>query len=127
MYANYQTSWSTDAGLAFLFPHVWELRSAKDETEKGNRLSELFRFVVYPGYTEVTRGSGTKSACALRGAEADNEDSLASSGLRDLLVTMFTSNWNSATLTRADGGLRVGNSLMIRWRPDIERGIQPAR
>jgi hypothetical protein len=126
MYANYRKLWSTDPGLPFPFPHVWELRRAKDETEKGNRLSKLFRFVAYPGYTEVTRGSGTKSACVPGGAEAVNEDFPVSSGLWALLVTIFILLRTLLPNPRRCWAKRrnqFGNSL----GHDIEKGIRPAQ
>lgn len=71
MYANYRACWSRSKfALPFLFPHVFMLRKATTEVEKGRIISDLFRFVAYPGWSRCIKDNlGTDSGSRAAGAE----------------------------------------------------------
>jgi len=83
--------------------------------------------VAYPGYTEVTRGSGTKSGSVLGGAEADNEGSPASSRLWvPLAPTFFLLGTLLLSPRRYWAEFRNQINKSLGHDTDMEKGLKPA-
>ena len=90
MYAIYRTHYLNGPALPFLFPHIHLHRHAKENTEKGKILSELFQFVAYQGRSRNIMGS----------FDTDSEEATRAKINEQPRISDILSAWTNAVFTQ---------------------------